>query len=271
MSNYKETLGKVLKEAGEIVMGYRPKFGNTYEKEKNEIVTPADVASNQFIVSKLKAFYPEIEIYTEEEKENKSESKNRWIVDPIDGTTPWVWGNSGFAISVALEKEGEVVIGAVYDPVMKELFYAEKGLGATRNDQPISTAKNVPVKQMFMVVDWGNKDTKRVEGLEYFKHFFVPEMFARRVVPQFAPALGLCHIAEGRIHALVCNDTWIEDHAAGSLILEESGGYCTNFYHTSSFNHREFGIIATNQLSTHQQIVEFLFIPDASDRRRINN
>ena len=83
-------------------------------------------------------------------------------------------------------------------------------------------------------------------------------MFTRRVLLQFAPALGLCRIAEGRIHALVCNDTWIEDYSAGALILKEAGGFCSNFYHTDNFNHREFGIIATNERSTHQQIVKFL-------------
>lgn len=256
--DYKSNLEKILREAAELVMDYRFKFGNSSEKEKNEIVTPADVASNQFIVKNLKSLYPDVEIYTEEGKENKSKSSTRWIVDPIDGTTPWVWGNSGFAISVALEKDGEIILGAVYDPVMKEFFYAEKGKGATRNNKAISPTKNVPIKEMFMVVDFGYKDEKRTEGMEYLKHFFVPEMFARRIVPQWAPALGLCHIAEGRIHALVCNDTWVEDHSAGNLILQEAGGYSTNFYHTKSFNHREFGIIATNEPSTHKKIVNFL-------------
>src|SRR3989344_6203361 len=244
MNSYKNVLEQILTGAGELIMSYRYKYGDATEKERNEIVTPSDVASNQFIINKLQSHYPNIDIYTEEEADNKSISSNRWIVDPIDGTTPWVWGNSGFAVSVALEKDGEIVLGAVFDPVMKELFYAEKGLGATRNNNKISPIKNVSIKEMFIVVDWGNKDEKRKEGLEYFKHFFLPEMFARRIVPQWAPALGLCHLAEGRIHALVCNDTWVEDHAAGSLILNEAGGFCTNFYHTSTFKHREFGIIA---------------------------
>lgn len=258
MENYKQSLEKILINAGEIIMSFRNKFGNINEKEKNEIVTSADIASNNFIVKELKSIYPEIDIYTEEDKKLQSDSQNRWIIDPLDGTTPWVWGNSGFSISIALEKNGEIIIGAVYDPVMKELFYAEKGKGATKNNIEISVVKNIPINKTFMVVDWGNKDAKRIEGLEYFKHFFIPEMFARRIVPQFAPALGLCHIAEGRIHALVCNDTWLEDHSAGALILEEAHGFCSNFYHTDKFNHREFGIIASNEKSTHQKIVEFL-------------
>ncbi len=258
MNIYKSELELILREAGNLILSYRYTYGDAQEKEKNEIVTPADIASNNFIVEKLQAAYPTIEIYTEEETNNKSTSKTRWILDPIDGTTPWVWGNSGFAISIALEQEGEIIVGAVYDPVMKEFFYAEKGKGASRNDVKISPRKGVPIHEMFMVVDWGNKEEKRQEGLAYFNHFFLPEMFARRVVPQWAPALGLCHIAEGRIHALVCNDTWLEDHSAGTLILAEAGGYATNFYHTDSFNHREFGVIAANEPTTHAQIAQFL-------------
>jgi len=239
-------------------MQYRNQDGQVTEKEKNEIVTPADIAANDYLVAKLQEAFPEIALYTEEGDQHKSQATTRWIVDPIDGTTPWVWGNSGFAISVALEENNEIIVGAVYDPVMKELYYAEKGQGANRNGVPIKPSNEDRRESMLMVVDWGNKDDKRREGLEYFSKFMLPDMFARRIVPQFAPALGLCRIAEGRIHALVCNDTWVEDHAAGSLILQEAGGFRTNFYDTKSFSHRQSGIIATNQQTAHDEIVKLL-------------
>ncbi len=258
MNDYEGNLKSILTKTGQIILSYRDKERATREKGKNEIVTPADIAADNYITKQLTIKYPDIPIYTEEGEKDKSQSKTRWIVDPLDGTTPWVWGNSGFSISIALEIDGEVIVGAVYDPIMKELFYAEKGKGARKNERPIKTTINIPLNEMFIVVDWGNKKEKRKEGLEYFKHFFLPEMYARRIVPQFAPALGLCRIAEGRIHALICNDTWVEDHSAGSIILTEAGGLCSNFYTTKSFNHREFGIIATNEKSTHQRIVTFL-------------
>jgi myo-inositol-1(or 4)-monophosphatase len=256
--NVKPFLENLLTKTGEIIMEHRSAFEGVKEKEKHEIVTPADLAANDYILEQLKREYPNIPVYTEEGNKEKSESNTRWIIDPLDGTTPWVWGNSGFSISVALEEKGEVVVGSVYDPVMKELFFASKGNGATRNGKTIHPAIGLKTEEMFMVVDWGNKDEKREEGLNYFRQFFVPDMFAKRVVPQFAPALGLCHVAEGRIHALVCNDTWLEDHSAGALILKEAGGYVSNFYNTDNFNHREFGIIATNEIDTHTGLVRFL-------------
>jgi myo-inositol-1(or 4)-monophosphatase len=258
MSQYGQVLSTILSAAGEIVMSYRSQGAVVTEKEKHEIVTPADIAANDYLVEQLQAAFPEIAIYTEEGDQNKSQATTRWIVDPIDGTTPWVWGNSGFAISVALEEDNEITVGAVYDPVMKELFFAEKGRGATRNGTPICPSSEAKTEAMLMVVDWGNKDEKRYEGLEYLAKFMLPDMFARRIVPQFAPALGLCRIAEGRTHALVCNDTWVEDHAAASLILQEAGGFCSNFYQTNNFNHRQSGIIAANRQITHAKIVELL-------------
>lgn len=258
MNNYQRILLDITKAAGKLIMGYRTKSPTVAEKEKNEIVTPADIAANDFIVTELKKAFPGMAVYTEEGAEDKSDDTTRWIVDPIDGTTPWVWGNSGFAVSIALEQNGKIIVAAVYDPVMEEFFYAEKGKGASRNGLSITPSSEVDVKSMLMVVDWGNKDDKRREGIKYFTKFMLPEMFARRIVPQFAPALGLCRIAEGRIHALICNDTWVEDHSAGALILREAGGYCTNFYEAKDFTHRQSGIIATNNKVTHEAILALL-------------
>lgn len=256
--NLQSTLHNILKDTGKLIMGYRSKFGAVADKQKNEIVTPADIASNQFIISQLQKNFSNIPIYSEEDN-YKSQSSTRWIIDPLDGTTPWVWGIAGFSISVALESKGIVTVGAVYDPVFDEFFFAKKDEGATKNNTPIHTITGVNQKDMLIVADWGNKDGVREEGVAIFSHFFIPDMFARRIVPQFAPALGLCKIAEGRIQALLCNDTWTEDHAAGALILQEAGGYVSNFRDTTKeFNHREFGIIATNEKSTHQLIVNFL-------------
>ena len=254
----KATLEKILRTAGELIMSQRMNFSDVAEKEKNEIVTPADILSNQFITERLNETYPEIPIYTEEETANKNQSATRWILDPIDGTTPWVWGNSGFAISLALEKENQIILGAIYDPVMREFFYAQKGKGATRNNQPIRVADKIGRKEMLMVVDWGYADDKRAEGIEYFRKFLLPEMFARRIVPQWAPALGFCRLAEGRIHAIVCNDTWVEDHAAGALIAAEAGAVVTNFYHNEVFDPREPGVIVANNRRNFEEIVALL-------------
>jgi len=152
---------------------------------------------------------------------------------------------SGYTISIAEEYEGIIRTSVVYDPEHNELFHAIRGAGAFRNGIQIKTSELGDISQALVSCDWGNKDEKRKEGLEYFKKLMLPFMIARRIIPQFAPANDLVRIAEGRIHVLVCNDTWIEDHAAGSLIVQEAGGYVTNFYDRNDFTHNSPGIIAT--------------------------
>lgn len=257
-SSMKNIIEKILRDSGEIILKNRLSIEKVDTKSKNEIVTPTDIQVNDFIVEKLTVQFPDIPIYTEEDDSKRTNSSTRWILDPIDGTTPWVWGNSGFSISLALEKDNEIVLGAVYDPIMRELFLAESGTGAFKNNEPIHVNNDSKIKDMFFVVDWGNSDEKRTEGLKYFERFFIPDMFARRIVPQWAPALGICKIAEGRIHGLICNDTWLEDHSAASLILKEAGGSISNFYNTNKFEHRQNGIIATNTPETHKIVVNFL-------------
>ena len=245
-------LAEVLAEAGELVMALRDSALVVNEKTPHEIVTDADLVADRHITTRLLAAHPGVPVFSEEGgKGHRSAALTRWIVDPIDGTTPWVWGNSGFAMSVALEVDGCVQAGAVYDPVMREFFFAASGHGATRNGASITTRAGTPLARSLLVVDWGNADEKRAEGLAYFQKFFLPDLVAARVVPQFAPALGLCRVAEGRVHGLVCNDTWVEDHAAGALILREAGGVVTNFYSRAGFRHREAGVIAAADLATH--------------------
>jgi myo-inositol-1(or 4)-monophosphatase len=235
-------LTTIVKGAGEIIRSERMNFA-VKEKSPGEIVTPADIRSNKFIVDQLKKSFPEYG-FSSEEQGNEGSTSKRWIIDPLDGTTRFVWGESGYTVSIAQEVDGEVIFGVVYDPEHDEVFYAFKGHGAYRNGVQIHTSPLTDLSQAFVACDWGNSDDKRQEGLNYFHRLLLPKMAARRVVPQFAPANDLVRLAEGRIHALVCNDTWLEDHSAGFLIAREAGAIITNFSDRSKFDHQTPGIIA---------------------------
>jgi myo-inositol-1(or 4)-monophosphatase len=251
--DYESLLTRITSDAGDLIMNHRRHYGHESMKAPGELVTPADIASNDQIIKELRAATPHIPIYSEEGFDHKSESLTRWIVDPLDGTTPWVWGNSGFSVSVALELDGVIELGAVYDPVMRELFYAQRNHGARRNGEPIRTRQR-QLANALLTVDWGNASEYRAAGLAYFAELLTPQMQAERVVPQFAPALGLCRIAEGRVDGLVCNDTWTEDHSAGALILSEAGGAVSNFSSERNFDHRQAGIIAAGHTALHSEL-----------------
>lgn len=243
LSEIAQIVSEIVREAGQVLVSHRMDF-DVSAKDANEIVTPADIEANSLIVEKLKTHFPDYGFSSEEEGQEGDQEEKRFIIDPLDGTTRKVWGMSGYTVSIAEEFEGQVRVGIVFDPEHDELFHATVGSGAFRNHQRIHTSELTNLSEAFITCDWGNKDEKRSEGLDYYQRLMLPNMAARRIVPQFAPANDLIRIAEGRIHGLVCNDTWLEDHAAGALILKEAGGYVTNFYHRKEFDHKTAGIIA---------------------------
>lgn len=237
-----DNLSRIVKDAGKIILSERMGF-DVREKTPGEIVTPADIRSNRFIVEELSKLFPDYGFSSEEEG-NAGPKDKRFIIDPLDGTTRFVWGESGYTISIAEEINQEIVFGVVYDPEHDEMFYAFKGHGAYRNGVNIHVSNLIQLSDALVSCDWGNADEKRKEGLNYFNKLMLPTRAARRIVPQFAPANDLVRLAEGRIHALVCNDTWLEDHSAGAIIAKEAGAIVTNFYERTKFDHKTPGILA---------------------------
>ena len=106
-----------------------------YKGEIN-LVTEADLLSEALIVERIRRSFPGHDILAEESPETTKGSCFRWIIDPLDGTTNYAHGYPIFCVSIALEVEGEILLGAVYNPMLKELFVAEKGEGASLNGRP---------------------------------------------------------------------------------------------------------------------------------------
>src|ERR671921_175258 len=124
-------------DAGRILA---ERFGRALEvsnKGDIDIVTEADLAAERFIIERIKSHYPRHAILAEEAEaagvRHEGEGEWKWIIDPLDGTTNYAHGYPSFCVSVALEREGAVVVGAVYDPTRDEMFAAERGGGATLN------------------------------------------------------------------------------------------------------------------------------------------
>lgn len=131
------------REAGNILL---EKFGrkiNVSKKGEIDLVTDADLASEKFIIDKIKTYYPRHSILAEESGEAVliKNSKWRWIIDPLDGTTNYAHGYPCFCVTLAVENDGEIVIGVSYDPTRDEMFSAEKGQGASLNNKPIAVSE----------------------------------------------------------------------------------------------------------------------------------
>src|SRR5688500_2808130 len=111
----------------------------------NNLVTEADHAAEKAIIESIQKSYPDHFILSEETGEIKTTSEYKWIIDPIDGTVNFSNGIPICCVSIGLEKNGSLIMGAVYNPIMNELFFAEKGCGAFLNDKPISVSKKTAV------------------------------------------------------------------------------------------------------------------------------
>ena len=126
---------------GQVLM---QKFGTTLvveHKGENDLVTDVDRASEAAIVSVIRGTFPRHDILAEEGQYPAYDSRYRWIIDPLDGTTNYAHGFPWFAVSIALERDGEVILGVVHNPFTRELFIAEKGEGAFLNDIQIRVSR----------------------------------------------------------------------------------------------------------------------------------
>ena len=143
---YKETLMKATHAgAAELKNFFNGKFTISSKEGINDLVTQADFASDKAIRNVIKTAFPEHGIVSEESDEKISTSDYKWIIDPIDGTVNFANGIPICCVSIGLEYKGEMLMGAVYNPLMHEFFFAEKGKGATLNDEKIGVSNKINI------------------------------------------------------------------------------------------------------------------------------
>jgi myo-inositol-1(or 4)-monophosphatase len=204
-----------------------------YQKNKidfkgtiNNLVTEVDQASERIILDIIRKHYPEHGIYGEEYGVQNTQASFQWYIDPIDGTVNFANRVPLCCVSIAIANEGELLMGAVYNPMMNELFFAEKGKGATLNNQPIKVNQQADLSKAFLVTGFPYVSPEGVDPVDIFAHFLEKELPIRRLG---SAALDLCWVADGRFDAFWEYKLQPYDIAAGVLILEEAGGKVTNF------------------------------------------
>jgi myo-inositol-1(or 4)-monophosphatase len=149
----------------------------------------------------------------------------RWIVDPLDGTTNFVHGVPHYSVSLALERNGELLVGAVYDPMLEECFTAAAGQGAWLNGRPIHTSQISLLSEALAAVGFPPNMNRDSPDLLLFLEM-VPRCQAIRRTG--SSALNLCYLAAGRFDLYWSYGTHIWDVAAGVLLLREAGGWITS-------------------------------------------
>lgn len=220
----------------------------------NNLVTEADHASEKAIIDCIKKEFPDHFILSEETGEIASSSEYKWIIDPIDGTINFSQGIPICCVSIGIEKNGEMIYGCVYNPFMNELFYAEKGKGATLNEQTISVSKKEKLLNSCLVTGFPYTYLDTENGpLQNFEKFIRKGVPVRRLG---SAAIDLCWVACGRFEGFYEHKLQAWDSAAGHLIVEEAGGKVTNLQ-GEKFNVYKHGLVATNGL-IHDQLIEVI-------------
>lgn len=214
-----ELARRAAREAGEILR-QRPTLQVAEKGAPLDLVTQVDLASEAVIREILAASGVPV---LAEEGGGAEGLRTRWIVDPLDGTMNFVHGFPFYAVSIALEWEGELRLGVIYDPVRDELFEAERGAGARLNGQPIAVSQRAPLRQALVGSGFPSRD--RVEKAAWYLGF-VQAMLeqAHGFRRAGAASLDLAMVACGRLDGFWEFGLAPWDVAAGTLIVREAGG-----------------------------------------------
>jgi myo-inositol-1(or 4)-monophosphatase len=251
----KSTLIKAT-EAGakELQRFFNGDFKITNKEGINNPVTEADLAAEKAIVEVIKTDYPDHFILSEEAGEMKTDSEYKWIIDPIDGTINFANGIPICCVSIGLEHKGKVIMGAVYNPLMNEFFFAEKGAGAWLNDKQIFVSNKTDMLKSCLVTGFPYTYLDSENGpLQVFERLIRKGIAVRRLG---SAAIDLCWTACGRFEGFYEHKLNAWDSSAGVLILEEAGGKVTGF-NGEKHSIYQPQILATNG-RVHEQLLKII-------------
>ena len=243
------------RDAGQILL---EKFGrkiNITMKGDINLVTEADLASEKLIIERVKSYYPKHSILAEEAGNAvvMGDSVWKWIIDPLDGTTNFAHGYPCFCVTLALEHNGEIVIGVTFDPTRNELFAAEKGQGATLNNKPIRVSETDNLGNALIVTGFPYDFKQKDDFARHLTDFLLNSRGVRR---DGSAAIDMAYVACGRFDGFWEEGLNAWDVAAGVLLIEEAGGK-VSYYDGSKFSVYAPPICASNGL-IHNEMLKIL-------------
>jgi myo-inositol-1(or 4)-monophosphatase len=219
--DFLSTASAAARAAGQLLRDHFEQDLVVDELKAYDIKLELDRRAQELITQHLLTAYPDHAVLGEEGSTGDASADHVWIVDPIDGTVNFYYGIPHFCVSIALQHRGELVLGVIYDPMMDELFAAEKGGPATRNGRPIRVSSREKLADCIITVGF-SKSAKSIE--EGGKRYLQYVRSVRKTRLMGSAALALAYIAAGRLDAYVEEVISIWDIAAGQVIVEAAGG-----------------------------------------------
>lgn len=253
-TEFRNTAEQAARIGGDVLRQWAGKF-TVREKGRSDFVTEADFASQQAIYDYIRRRHPEHGFLGEEGlSEPAANTVSRWIIDPLDGTSNYVHGFPYYAVSVALEHDGELLTGAIYDPTRDELFSALRGRGATLNGKEIQPTEIDSLNAALVMVSLPVTLQRDHPALQRFLNVLPHVQHVQRTG---SAALNLAYVAAGRIEAFWSTSLKPWDMAAGVVVIEEAGGRVTAI-DGQSFRVDVPDILASNGSPVHGQLQSLL-------------
>ena len=259
----------IAREAGSYIRKERAAFSldKVERKHAHDYVSYVDKGSEKLIVSRLREVLPEAGFITEEgTTKNDASAVNHqssdvfWVVDPLDGTTNFIHGFAPYAVSIALCKGREIMIGVVYEIVGDECFYAWKGGGAylevrdkrseVRNEVPLEVSKSTINDALLCLQLPYNSDAYKPVITRLIQHYY-GQVGSIRMIG--SAAIALCYVAAGRLDAYAERYIGQWDYMAGALIVMEAKGSVTNYAGDAYFMEGD-SVVASNGV-VHQDLL----------------
>ena len=224
-------------EAGNIIVEKLGSisFAEVQAKAPFDYVTAVDKESETLILNRIRSHFPHHHIISEETPNRGFEPGISWVIDPLDGTTNFIHGFPFVAVSIAVCEDMRPLLGFVLDPVRQELFFAERGGGASVNGRRICTSKPPSLDQSLIATGFPHRTRYLIEPyLNTFRNIFQTVSGIRRAG---AAALDLAYLAAGRVDGFWEAGLKAWDVAAGSLLVTEAGGSVSDFWGTEDYLH----------------------------------
>ncbi len=225
MASYLETAIEIARESGALINNFAERKIPFELKGDFDLVTEADRACEELIVSRLLSHFPSHSIVGEEGGERRNSSEYCWYVDPVDGTTNFAHGFPVYNTTLGLAKNGEMIAGVIFDPTRNEMFAAEKGGGAYLNGHRIHVSKAKRVEDSLVATGFPSRRRRENINIHFYYQLALESHGVRRAG---AAAIDLANVACGRLDAFweFGLNPW--DMAAGILLIAEAGGKCTS-------------------------------------------
>jgi len=243
-------------EAGKIISSGFGKAMKTYRKTTSgDFYTKVDIEAEEKILDILNNNFSNYNILAEESGSAKNGSDFTFVIDPLDGTNNFALGIPYFSVAIALMKKKEVVFSCIYNPVLDETFYAQKGKGTYRNDKKVTVnnKKYVDSSVVSLVAGYSTMvETRNKFGQRLYDNNI------SRILDNWCPTLDYTALASGKIECVLNNDDDQHEAIIGKLIISEAGGSIIDFNGSKDVSVDENKFIATNTLSLSKKIFNII-------------